>query len=92
MPFVTVFRRVPPPIVGTVGVIHDRGFEAFEERLDWLEAVGFPVESARSACKRAWWPRSLRAWSKRALAAVSAGTPSSAAASTPSSAAAAPAT
>ena len=44
MPLVTVFRRVPPPIIGTVGVIHDRGFEAFEERLDWLEATGLAVE------------------------------------------------
>ena len=25
-------------------MIHDRGFEAFEERLDWLEAGGLPVE------------------------------------------------
>jgi hypothetical protein len=41
---VTVFRHIPPPIIGTVGVIHDRGFEAFEERLDWLEAGGLPVE------------------------------------------------
>ncbi len=44
MPLVTVFRRIPPPIIGTVGVIHDRSFEAFEERLDWLEAAGLPVE------------------------------------------------
>ena len=44
MPSVTVFRRVPPPIIGTVGVIHDRDFEAFEERLDWLEAIGVLVE------------------------------------------------
>ena len=44
MPLVTVFRRIPPPIVGTVGVVHDRGFEAFEERLDWLESAGVPVE------------------------------------------------
>jgi hypothetical protein len=27
-----------------VGVIPDRAFEAFEERLDWLEAIGLPVE------------------------------------------------
>jgi hypothetical protein len=44
MALVTVFRRVPPPIVGMVGVIHDRAFEAFEERLDWLEAAGLLVE------------------------------------------------
>lgn len=41
---VTVFRRVPLPIIGTVGTTHDRAFEAFEERLDWLEAVGHLVE------------------------------------------------
>jgi hypothetical protein len=44
MPLVTVFRRVPPPIIGTVGVIQDRDFQAFEERLDWLEAGGLRVE------------------------------------------------
>jgi hypothetical protein len=44
MTMVTVFRRVPPPIIGTAGVIQDRAFEAFEERLDWLEAIGLPVE------------------------------------------------
>jgi len=44
MPLVTVFRRIPPPIIGIVGAIHDRGFEAFEECLDWLEAAGVPVE------------------------------------------------
>jgi hypothetical protein len=41
---VTVFRQVPPPIIGMVGVVQDRAFEAFEERLDWLEALGVPVE------------------------------------------------
>lgn len=44
MSFVTVFRRIPPPIIGTVGVIHDRAFEDFEERLDWLEAAGLPID------------------------------------------------
>jgi hypothetical protein len=41
---ITVFRHVPPPIIGTVGVIQGRAFEAFEERLDWLEAIGHLVE------------------------------------------------
>jgi hypothetical protein len=41
---VTVFRHVPPPIIGTVAVIQRRAFEAFEERLDWLEAIGHLVE------------------------------------------------
>lgn len=44
MPLVTVFRRIPPPIIGTTGVTHDRSFESFEEHLDWLEAAGVPVE------------------------------------------------
>ena len=44
MPLVTVFRRIPPPIIGMIGVTHDRFFESFEERLDWLEAAGVPVE------------------------------------------------
>jgi hypothetical protein len=44
MTLVTVFRNVPPPIIGTVGVVQDRAFEAFEERLDWLEAIGLLVE------------------------------------------------
>ncbi len=42
--FITVLRRVPAPIIGTLGVIPDRTFEAFEERLDWLEAIGVLVE------------------------------------------------
>lgn len=41
---VTVFRHVPPPIIGTVGVVQDRAFEALEEGLDWLEETGLRVE------------------------------------------------
>lgn len=41
---VTVFRHIPPPIIGMVGVVQDRAFEAFEEHLDWLEALGVLVE------------------------------------------------
>lgn len=41
---VTVFRQVPPLIVGTVGVVSDHDFDAFEERLDALEASGVIVE------------------------------------------------
>jgi hypothetical protein len=41
---VTVFRHVPRPLTGMVGVVHDRAFEGFEERLDWLESVGVLVE------------------------------------------------
>lgn len=40
MASMTVIRRVPPPIIGMMGVLHDREFDAFEERLDWLEAAG----------------------------------------------------
>ena len=41
---VTVFRHVPPLIVGTVGVVPNHEFDAFEERLDALEASGVSVE------------------------------------------------
>jgi hypothetical protein len=44
MTIITVFRHVPPPIIGTCGVIQDRTFEVFEEKLDWLEACGTFVE------------------------------------------------
>lgn len=44
MTLVTVFRRVPQPIIGIVGAIQDPALAAFEERLDWLEASGFQVE------------------------------------------------
>lgn len=44
MTLVTVFRHVPAPIIGMIGVVHDSAFEAFEERLDWLEATGQLVE------------------------------------------------
>ena len=44
MTLVTVFRHVPPPIIGTVGVLQQRRFTEFEERLDWLEAIGILVE------------------------------------------------
>jgi hypothetical protein len=35
MTAVTVFRRVPPPHIGVCGVVPDRGYESFEETLDW---------------------------------------------------------
>ena len=35
---------MPPPIIGTVGVIHDRTSESFEAALDWLETTGILVE------------------------------------------------
>ena len=44
MRIVSVFRRVPPPIIGSCGVIQDRRFEDFEQHLDWLEAIGVVVE------------------------------------------------
>ena len=44
MAILTVFRHVPPPIIGTCGVIRDRTFDVFEEELDWLEACGTFVE------------------------------------------------
>jgi hypothetical protein len=44
MTLVTIFRHVPPPVIGMIGVVHDRAFEAFEERLDWLESTGVLVD------------------------------------------------
>ena len=44
MVFVTVFRHVPRPITGMIGVVYDRTFEAFEANLDWLETTGVLVE------------------------------------------------
>jgi len=44
MTFVTVFRRVPKPIAGTIGVLYDPEFERFEANLDWLETTGVLVE------------------------------------------------
>jgi hypothetical protein len=44
MTFVTVFRHVPRPIIGMIGVLYDRAFEAFEANLDWLETAGVLVE------------------------------------------------
>jgi hypothetical protein len=44
MTTVTVFRRVPPPIIGVCGVVFDRASDSFEQDLDWLEAIGTLVE------------------------------------------------
>ena len=44
MTFVTVFRRVPKPITGMIGVLYDPNFEKFEANLDWLETTGVLVE------------------------------------------------
>jgi hypothetical protein len=44
MTFVTVFRRVPRPITGMIGVLYDPEFERFEANLDWLETTGVLVE------------------------------------------------
>ena len=44
MAFVTVFRRVPKPIIGTIGTLYDPSFRAFEATLDWLETTGVLVE------------------------------------------------
>ena len=44
MAFVTVFRSVPPPIIGVIGTRYDRAFERFEANLDWLETTGVLVE------------------------------------------------
>src|SRR4029450_3619785 len=44
MTFVTVFRQVPKPITGMIGILYDREFEQFEANLDWLETIGVLVE------------------------------------------------
>ena len=44
MTFVTVFRRVPRPITGMIGILYDPEFEKFESNLDWLETTGVLVE------------------------------------------------
>src|SRR5688572_24984765 len=44
MTLVTIFRKVPPSIIGMVGVLPERRFEAFEKELDWLETTGVLVE------------------------------------------------
>jgi len=44
MTTVTVFRHAPPPLIGVCGVVPDPASEAFEQSLDWLEAIGFLVE------------------------------------------------
>ena len=44
MTTVTVLRHPPPPVIGVCGVVFDRAFEAFEQNLDWLEAIGILVE------------------------------------------------
>jgi hypothetical protein len=41
---VTVFRELPPLVVGTCGVVPDHDFDALEERLDSLESSGVTVE------------------------------------------------
>jgi hypothetical protein len=44
MTFVTVFRRVPRPITGMIGILQDPDFARFEANLDWLETTGVLVE------------------------------------------------
>ena len=43
MTVVTVFRRVPKPIIG-IGILYDPDFERFQANLDWLETTGVLVE------------------------------------------------
>ena len=44
MTFVIVFRRVPKPITGMIGILYDPEFERFEAKLDWVETTGVLVE------------------------------------------------
>jgi len=41
---ITVIRSVPPAIIGSIGIVPDHEFEAFEARLDAVEASGVIVE------------------------------------------------
>jgi hypothetical protein len=41
---VTVFRKIPPRIIGMIGTRYDPAFERFEASLDWLETTGVVVE------------------------------------------------
>jgi len=52
MTFVTVFRRVPKPITGMIGILYDAEFEKFEANLDWLETTGILVEQFDPATAR----------------------------------------
>jgi hypothetical protein len=45
MTFVTVFRRVPKPITGMIGIQYDADFERFQANLDWLETTGVSSSS-----------------------------------------------
>ena len=55
MTFVTVFRRVPKPITGMIGVLYDPDFERFEANLDWLgERIGGALEAP--ICPGRSWP------------------------------------
>ena len=49
MRFVTVFRRVPRPITGMIGILQDPDFERFEANLDWLETTGWDKASTPPA-------------------------------------------
>lgn len=44
MTFVTVFRLVPRPITGMIGIVDDSASQGFEAHLDWLETTGLLVE------------------------------------------------
>jgi Arsenical resistance operon protein ArsD len=44
MTFVTVFRRIPRPITGMIGILQDPDFERFEVNLDGLETTAVLVE------------------------------------------------
>jgi hypothetical protein len=60
MTFVTVFRHVPKPITGMIGILYDPDFDRFEANLDWLETTGVLVEqfdpsTAQNASPSARW-------------------------------------
>ena len=68
---VTVWRHVPASIIGMVGVSHDREYEAFEEHLGWLDAMGMQVERTDPASASTDAPPCAEA--RRAMAALGEG-------------------
>ena len=57
MTLVTVVRHIPAPIIGMIGVVHDRTFETLEANLDRLDTTGMVVERFDPATARTKSPR-----------------------------------
>ena len=44
MSTITIIRHIPPPIIGMCGVRLDHVAATLENDLDWVEALGVPIE------------------------------------------------